>query len=412
MSTATAAINIPSATAAGHHDWWRQARLGMFIHWGPYAPLAGVWEGREVEGCAEHIRQTGPIPRDAYERQARAWSPRAFDAAALVALAQEAGLGYMVFTSKHHDGFCMFDSAHTDFSIAKGAFARDPMRELRIAADAAGLPLGWYYSPRDWHHPDYRIARGEQSEADLTALERYIAYVRDQTTELIDRYGPVATLWYDGQDNGPQTARSDELLACIRALSPATLVNDRIGLEGYHADYAICEGYVPGEGPDRPWETCLSLNYSWGFRANDQRWCPAHELARKVCDAIGLGGNMLINVGPDGDGVIPAPAEAILRTFGRWMRVHGEALHGTTALPPLTDDIRLTRSSDAMYALLLDPTAGEVLLPRVWAGMVPRLLGGRELPWKQGQDGLRVTLPAAKDGMPRIVLLPNATLMP
>lgn len=412
MSAATAELNAPSITAADRHAWWRQARLGMFIHWGPYAPLAGVWEGREVEGCAEHIRQTGRIPREAYERQARAWSPRSFDPAAWVSLAQEAGLGYLVFTSKHHDGFCMFDSGSTDFSIAKGSFGRDVMRELRTAADAVGLPLGWYYSPRDWHHADFRIATGEQTEADRTALTRYIDYVKAQTEELIDRYGPVATLWYDGQDNGPQAARSDELLACIRARDPAILVNDRIGRDGYQADYAICEGYVPGEGPARPWETCLSLNYNWGFRASDQRWCPAHELARKVCDAIGLGGNMLINVGPDGDGAIPAPAVATLRAFGRWMRINEEALRGTTALPPLSEDIRLTRGPGALYALLLDPVVGEILLPRVWAGMVPRLLGGRELLWQQGQDGLRVTLPVAKDGMPRIILLPNATLMP
>lgn len=412
-------LPFPSSLIASDRlAWWRKSRLGMFIHWGPYATLGGVWNGREIDGCAEHIRRSAPVPRADYERLSRAWTPAACDPAAWVALAQEAGLGYLVFTSKHHDGFCMWDSAHTDFSLARGASGRDIMRELHQAATVAGLPLGWYYSPRDWHHPDFRGDDGHpeptvESASDRRAhLDRYIDYVAAQTAELLERYGPVATLWYDGQDNDPEAARSDELLALIRARSPQTLVNDRIGADGYEADYAICEGFIPGEGPQRPWETCLSLNYNWGYKASDQRWCSTANLARKACDAIGLGGNLLVNIGPDGDGRVPEPAVASLRGFGRWLRTHGEALRDTTALPPPSDGVRLTRGSGAIYALLLDPDEGELLLPRVWAGMAPSLLGGRDLAWKQTPNGVRIVLPAPRDDLPRAVVLPNATLLP
>lgn len=418
MTQLQAPLHQPIATIAPSTTttWWQQARIGLFIHWGPYAALGGAWQDQPVSGCAEHIRRTAPIARQTYRDLALGWNPTAVQPAAWVDLAREAGLGYIVFTSKHHDGFCLWDSPDTNFTIARGALQRDIMAELRAAADAADMPLGWYYSPRDWDHPDFR---GDAGHPDLKAdperdaraqLPQYLAFMQRQCADLIKRYGPVATLWFDGQDNDPATAGTDALLAHLRALAPQTLINDRIGSDGYEADYAICEGYIPGEAPTRPWETCLSLNYNWGFCRRDQRWCGAQDLIRKACETVGNGGNFLINIGPDGDGHVPQPAVDTLRAFGRWMQVHRRALCGTTALPTPTPGLRYTRDADAIYALVLRPQAGELRLPGLWAGMAPRLLGGDPLRWRQDHNDVVVTLPALSDGLVCVVELPEGAL--
>lgn len=324
--------------------WWRAARFGMFIHWGLYTIPAGEWNGETDH--AEWIRDTAHIPLPRYDQFATRFDPQQFDADAWVRAAKAAGMEYMVVTSKHHDGFCLFDSAHTQFDVAATPFGRDVIGELAEAARRHGLKFGLYYSIMDWHHPDYLPRRPweENRPTEGADYERYVEYLKAQVEELLTRYGPLAVLWFDGQWEGTWKERhAREVATLVHELSPDTLINSRLtrgggpyGLEPGRelGDFATPEQVIPETGlPGVDWESCMTMNDHWGYNRADENWKSAGELIQMLVDVASKGGNLLLNVGPTGSGAFPPEAEERLAAIGRWMRLHSEAIRGTSATP-------------------------------------------------------------------------------
>ncbi|MCC6676449.1 MAG: alpha-L-fucosidase [Phycisphaerales bacterium] len=325
-------------------DWWRQARFGMFIHWGLYAVPAGEWKGKATYG--EWIMNHAQIPVEEYEHFRERFNPVKFDADAWARTAKKAGMGYIVITTKHHDGFCLFDSALTDYDVMSTPFKRDVMKELAAACGRAGVRLGWYHSIMDWHHPDYLPRREWESRpAEGADFDRYVAYMKGQLRELLTGYGPIGVLWFDGQWEGTWSdERGRDLYAYVRSLQPDIIVNNRVGRaggdfgldheSGMVGDFGTPEQQIPDTGiPGADWETCMTMNGHWGYNAADKDFKSTEDLIRKLADIASKGGNFLLNVGPTAEGLIPAESVQQLGDIGAWMKDNGESIHGTSASP-------------------------------------------------------------------------------
>src|SRR5579872_3178797 len=330
-------------------QWWREAKFGMFIHWGVYSVPAESVGGYPAEwyftAYNENLRkhpelvtkEHGYLQVKDYEKFAKRFNPVRFDAAKWVRTAKEAGMKYIVITSKHHDGFCMFDSSLTDYCITKATpFHRDPMKELAAECQKQGIQLCFYHSIMDWHHPDYLPRRpweGENRPAAGADLNRYIDYMKGQLTELLTHYGPIGAIWFDGGwEHNAQELRSAEVNAMIRKLQPGIIINDRNQLKEDHStpEQTIPANALPG---GRLWETCMTMNDTWGYARNDNDWKSAEDLIHKMCDIAGKGGNFLMNVGPTDMGEFPEAIDERLAAIGAWMRVNGASIYGTTRSP-------------------------------------------------------------------------------
>lgn len=334
-----AALVLAAAPLAGAPDsandartaWFRDAKFGLFIHWGVYSMI-----GRE-----EWARQLLQIPLAEYQDYADNFNPVKFDADAWVALAKEAGVKYIVITSKHHDGFCLFDSALTDYDVAKAKYGRDILAQLAAACKKAGMPLGFYYSIMDWHHPDYLPRRDWEKNRSVKGADfnRYMDYAIGQVEELVKRYDP-AVLWFDGEwEHTNEEQRAEEIGRRLLALKPSILINDRLfkRLPGY-GDFGTPENFVPAtgirnaDGSARLWEACYTMNFNgWGYNRYETEFHSAPQLIRQLVEIASKGGNLLLNIGPQPDGAIQAEFEARLRRMGEWLRVNGESVYGTTA---------------------------------------------------------------------------------
>ena len=340
----------PAGESIAAHDarmqWWREARFGLFIHWGLYAVPAGVWGGRTDH--AEWIRTTARIPLTEYEGLVGKFNPRHFDPDAWVAMAQEAGMKYIVITTKHHDGFCMFDTKETSFDVMSTPFHRDVMKALADACHRRGMTICWYYSIMDWHHGDYLPRREwETDRSDSGAVfSRYVAYMKAELKELLTNYGPIGVLWFDGEWEATwNPALGRDLYAYVRGLQPGIIVNNRVGagrsgMEGFSkegefaGDFGTPEQEVPPRGlPGVDWETCMTMNDHWGYNSHDSNWKSGVEIIRTLADVASKGGNFLLNIGPTADGEFPPASVERLREISAWMRVHGASIHGTTASP-------------------------------------------------------------------------------
>lgn len=326
-------------------DWWRDARFGMFIHWGLYAIPAGTWQGTPVGGVGEWIMESARIPVGDYEPLRDRFDPVRFDAAQWARLARRAGMKYLVITTKHHDGFCLFDSALTDYDVGGAPFARDVMQELAAACRREGIRIGWYHSIMDWHHPDYLPRRPwDPRPATDADFDRYVAYLRGQVRELLTGYGPIDIMWFDGEWEPTWThALGRGMDDYVRQLQPDIIVNNRVdtgrqGMEGltrpgeFAGDFGTPEQQIPPEGlPGLDWETCMTMNDTWGYRSDDHDWKSADELIRILADTASKGGNFLLNVGPTALGEIPAPSVQRLEAVGDWLDANGESIYGTSA---------------------------------------------------------------------------------
>lgn len=327
--------------------WFREARFGMFIHWGVYAVPAGEWEGKTHYG--EWFLEQTKIPVSRYEKFADEFNPVAFDAKEWVRYAKDAGMKYIVITSKHHDGFALWDSKLTDWDIARTPFKRDPLRELADACKEAGIVFCFYHSIMDWHHPDWGTRRAYNdlaANAGPPDMERYISYLKGQLKELITGYGPLGILWFDGEWESPWThERGVDLYRYVRSLQPNIIVNNRVGkgrsgMQGMDkgqgvGDYGTPEQEIPptGFGPGVDWESCMTMNGQWGYNKHDHNWKSTQMLVRNLIDCASKGGNYLLNVGPTAEGKIPAPSVERLKEIGAWMKVNHEAIYATTASP-------------------------------------------------------------------------------
>jgi alpha-L-fucosidase len=299
---------------------------------------------------AEWIRTTAQIPVGTYGGLRERFNPTKFDAKQWARMAKDAGMRYMVITTKHHDGFGLFKSAHTDFDIDSTPFKRDVMAELSQAVRAEGLTMGWYHSIMDWHHPDYLPRRDWEAKdrpADGADMDRYFEYLKSQVAELLTKYGPIGVMWFDGEwENTWSPDYGSRLYAHCRTLQPGVIVNNRVtnaragSMEAYGeevggvGDFTTPEQFVPATGmPGVDWESCITINDHWGYNRADKNSKSSEALIRILVDVVSKGGNLLLNVGPKPDGTFPEESVERLKAIGRWMKVNGEAIHGTTASP-------------------------------------------------------------------------------
>ncbi len=314
-------------------DWWREARFGMFIHWGVYAVPAGTFDGKPINGIGEWIMNRGKIPVSQYQAYARQFNPVKYDPDAWVQLAKEAGMKYIVITSKHHDGFALFDSKVTDWDVVDATpYGRDLLKPLAEACQRHDMRLGFYYSQaQDWCHPGGAAAGGHWDPAQDGDMDRYIAEIAvPQVKEILTNYGPLAVLWWD-TPVGMNQKRAD-LLQPLITLQPGIITNNRLGA-GYRGDLETPEQHIPPTGLDYDWETCMTMNDTWGYKSDDQNWKSVQVLIRNLVDIASKGGNYLLNVGPTAEGEIPTASIDRLHEVGQWMQVNSESIYATTASP-------------------------------------------------------------------------------
>ena len=374
------ALATPFAEDEKDHrmKWWRDARFGMFIHWGLYAVPAGEWKGKKTPRVGEWIMHDLQIPVDEYTPLVKEFNPIKYDARAWVRTAKDAGMKYIVITSKHHDGFCLWDSKVGDYDIAATPYKRDLLKPLAAACKAEGVRLCFYHSIMDWHHPDYLPRRKwDTRPADKANLDRYIAYMKAQLKELVVNYDP-GVLWFDGEWESTWTHENGvDLYNYVRSLKPGILINNRVdkgrqGMQGltkagdFKGDFGTPEQEIPPSGlPGVDWESCMTMNDTWGYRKDDNNWKSGERLIRNLIDTASKGGNYLLNVGPTAEGLIPAPSVERLAAMGRWMKNNSEAIYGTTASPigkPAWG--RCTVKSGKLYLHVFDwPKDGKLTIP-------------------------------------------------
>jgi alpha-L-fucosidase len=363
--------------------WWREAKFGMFIHWGLYAAPAGEWKGRRCPGIGEWIMFKARIPVAEYEEIARTFDPVEFDAVEWADLAKAAGMRYLVITAKHHDGFAMFGSKADRFNIVDATpFRRDPVRELAEACAGRGIRFGVYYSQaQDWHAPGGAIWKGRHESGpdyggatwDPRQNGDFDAYLRDkavpQVRELLTGYGPLAIVWFDTPLDVMTEGRAAQFERLVRDLQPGTLVSGRLGGRN-QSDYdSEGDNRIPAAVRPGDWETPATLNDTWGYRRDDTNWKRGEDLVFKLVDIVSKGGNYLLNVGPDARGVIPEPSRRLLREVGRWVERNGEAIYGASPTPfgpelAVTTGRRwrCTRKPGVLYVTLFSWTGQEAAI--------------------------------------------------
>jgi len=362
-------------------QWWREARFGMFVHWGPVS-LKGTeigWSrGGERRGTGGN---KGEIPVEVYDNLYKEFNPVKFNAKEWVAIAQDAGAKYLVFTTKHHDGFCEFDSALTDYKITNSPFKRDVVKELAGACHAANLRLGFYYSPPDWHHPDYRTDRHAQ----------YIQYLHGHLRELCSNYGQLDVVWFDGLGGTASDWDSENLFKMIRELQPHTIINNRAGLP---ADFDTPEQTIGRFQNDRAWESCITICNQWAWKPNDDL------KSLKTCiDTLvrcaGGDGNLLLNVGPMPTGEIEPRQVDRLKEIGAWLKQYGESIYGTRGGPFRPGKWGAATCKDQrLYLHVLAWPKETLTLPAISKNVVASsLLTGGDATVTQTEEGLSIAVP-------------------
>jgi alpha-L-fucosidase len=314
-------------------QWWREARFGMFIHWGLYAVPAGEWKGQPIAGIGEWIMNRARIPVKEYELLAGRFNPVKFDADAWVRVAREAGQKYIVITSKHHDGFAMFGSRASPYNIvAATPFKRDVMKELSAACQKHGVKLCFYYSQsQDWRHPDGLGNTWDYDDAKKDFPKYLHELVQPQVREILTNYGPIGLIWFDTPQRITRE-QSRELANLVHSIQPDCLVSGRIGNDA--GDYrSMGDNQIPARVMDYDWETPVTLNDTWGFKKDDHNWKTTETLVRQLVDVVSKNGNYLLNVGPTAEGVIPQPSVDRLREVGKWVEVNREAVYGAQPSP-------------------------------------------------------------------------------
>jgi alpha-L-fucosidase len=411
-------------------EWWREARFGMFIHWGVYAVPAGTYKGQKINRIGEWIMNRGKIPVADYQQFAKEFNPVKYDADAWVRMAKDAGMKYIVITAKHHDGFALFDSKATKWDIIDATpYGKDLLKPLAEACRKHGVKLGFYYShAQDWCHPGGAAARRATTEGwanpDSARIDAYTAahgghwdpaqtskpmaqYIDEiavpQVKELLSNYGDVAVLWWD-----TPTDMTDEFAEKLNAqlkLQPHIITNDRLKRPNYPGDYLTPEQRIPkvGEIEGKDWETCMTMNGTWGYKSYDDNWKSTTTLIQNLIDIASKGGNYLLNIGPKADGTVPQESIDRLKEVGQWMKVNGESIYGTKGSPlkPL-DWGRCTKKENGgntiLYLSVFNwPANGELTVPGVKNKVVSAKLlsNGNTVKTSTAGDVLSLTLPAA-----------------
>jgi alpha-L-fucosidase len=443
VSGIAAADESPQAETPQQRDarmaWFREARFGMFIHWGLYAQLAGSYDGKPTRGAGEWIMQDMKIPTSQYEKLVGQFNPVKFDARQWAKIAKDAGMKYMVITSKHHDGFCMFDTKQTDYCIMSTPFKRDPMKELAAACKEQDIKFCFYHSIMDWHHPLYDPRRpwNDTATGDPN-MDRYVDYMKGELKELLTNYGPIGILWFDGEwEKTWNNDRGRDLYNYVRGLQPSIIVNNRVaksrsGMAGMSTgeqpigDYGTPEQEIPATGmPGVDWETCMTMNNTWGFKRDDQNWKSTRVLLHNLIDIASKGGNYLLNVGPTPEGTIPDESIKRLAEMGQWMKINGESIYGTSASPFRKLKFgRATQKPGKIFVHVFDwPASGKLELPMSSPIAKAYLLVDptKSLKTRVSETGTTIDLPQAApdenasvivleiNGQPKVLFTPNAT---
>jgi alpha-L-fucosidase len=397
-------VPAPGQPAQAHApdrlQWFREAKFGLFIHWGVYSMI-----GRE-----EWARQLLQIPLKDYQYYADNFDPAAFNPDEWAALAKDAGVRYVVITSKHHDGFSIFDSAYTDYDIMHAKYGKDILGPLSASMKKAGIPLGFYYSIMDWHHPDYLPRRPWEKDRSAKGADfgRYMDFATNQIKELVTKYDP-AVLWFDGEwEHSNEEQRAFAIGKMLLEMKPSLLINDRLfRREPGYGDFGTPENYVPATGvrnPDgtpRLWEACTTMNWNgWGYNRYETEFHSSSQLIRQLIEIVSKGGNLLLNIGPQPDGRIQADFAARLRRIGAWLQTNGEAIYGTTAsvFDRLPFFGRCTVKGTTLYIHVMGwPADGTLVLPGLKTEVRKAYLladKAKTLAVRRVAKGVAVTLPA------------------
>jgi len=416
-------------------QWWKEAKFGMFLHWGLYSVAAGDWKGKPYRG-SEHFMLYERIPLREYAKLAESLNPTRFDAEFWARQARDAGMKYLVVTTKHHDGFAMYNSPSSPYNIVKATpFGRDPIRELADACKKYDLKLGLYYSlGRDWEDPDVPThwpTKGGRSnlidfpDEDAKDFSRYFERkVKPQIRELLTQYGPVGLLWFDTPELISK-AQSQELKAMIHSLQPDCIINNRIGND--LGDYYVSEQQIAADKEAKLWEACITMSGQWSYSKYDHAWKSSELLVRQLVEIVSKGGNFLLNVNPKGDGSLPQPSIERLADIGRWMTVNHEAIYGThpweftsegvseetlgEVIKKDTDndatskvihpDLYFTSNGNNVYVFARSWTSRKLTVKSLKIGTKSvksvLLLGAPNKPvWLQNEDGLTITFPKVR----------------
>ncbi len=412
--------------------WWEEAKFGMFIHWGLYAVPAGEYKGEKVEGIGEWIMNTLLIPINEYEQFATQFNPTQFDADEWVSIAKAAGMKYIVITSKHHDGFCLWDTKQTDYNIMDATpFKRDILKELAEACEKEDIKLCFYYSIMDWHHPDAQAIfepeynQGRKSEKVNPDFDRYLEkFMKPQLKELLTNYGDIGVLWFDGEWIPDYTSEmGKDVYNYLRNIKPDLIINNRVdkgrqGMEGMDAegdfagDFGTPEKQIPATGmPGTKWESCLTMNDTWGYKHFDDNWKSSKTLIHNLVDVASKGGNLLLNVGPTAEGTIPGPSIERLQDMGKWLKINGEAIYGVRPSPVESPAWgKYTTKDNHIYAHVFDWPENDELtvkgipgIGRAWLLADPEKT---PIPLEQKDENISLQLPAeAPDPFATVIVL-------
>jgi alpha-L-fucosidase len=410
--------------------WWREAKFGMFIHWGVYAQWAGVYKGHEqLKGGAEWIMNRSKIPVSEYQEMVKQFNPIQFNADDWVKMAKDAGMKYIIITAKHHDGFAMFKTAASKWNIVDATpYGKDVLLPLSEACKKYGIKLGFYYSQaQDWNNPGGTVARKVASEGwlnpDSAAIDAYTLthkghwdkaqetrsfddYIDEvavpQVKELLTNYGEIAVLWWDTPTN--MTDATAQKLQDQLKYQPNIITNDRLKRPNFPGDTRTPEQKIPGadEIDNNDWETCMTMNGTWGFRTSDNKWKSSKILIQNLCDIASKGGNYLLNIGPKPDGTFPEASIQALKTIGEWMKVNGEAIYSTQKSPiPAFEWGRCTQKQSKRKTILYLsvfnwPKDGKLLVPAFKNKIlsVKMLANGESCNTKQTFNGTEISLPS------------------
>lgn len=345
-------------TMTDNLSWWREARFGMFIHWGLYAVPAGTWKGEKIPGIGEWIMKRAEIPVAQYEPLANDFNPTEFNADEWMSLASEAGMKYLVITAKHHDGFAMYKSDCCDYNIVdRTPWGKDPMKDLAAACKKYDIKLCFYYSQaQDWNHPngignDWDFKPEDEKDFDQYLDEKCIP----QLKELLTNYGPIGLIWFD-TPMSIKIEQSQRLADYVHSIQPECLVSGRIG-HGVCDYKSMGDNQIPFLPVDDDWETPATLNDTWGFKDYDHNWKEAKTLIHWMVNINSKNGNYLLNVGPTKEGIIPKPSVDILKKVGAWMKVNSDSIYGTGSAPVFAyemDGIKATHKPGKLFIHLFE----------------------------------------------------------